>query len=97
MAEGTKRRRKTSPKKSLAEIVKRYNEVTLMVSFYDAILELCNEHFSSHDGIEPKSFVVSEDGRRVPEEMISDILSTIEEKQLSPLKKELDRLNRQKV
>jgi hypothetical protein len=92
-----KRRRSTSTKKSLADVVERYNDVTLMVAFLEAILELCNEHFAYHDGMEPKSIVVSLDGRRVPEHMISEMLSKIEKEQLAPLQKELDKLNKQKV
>ena len=97
MAETKKRRGHPSVKKSLADVVERYNDVTLMVAFIEAILELCNEHFAYHDGMEPKSIVVSLDARRVPEHMISEILSKIEKEQLTPLQKELDKLNKQKV
>ena len=86
-----------SKKRSLASIVERYNSVVLEISFYEAILELCNEHFAYHDGMEPKSIVVSLDGRRVPEEMITEILNTIHKTHLTPLLKELDKLNKQKV
>ena len=97
MTETKKRRKRPTTKKSLSEIVDRYNDVTLMVAFLEAVLELCNEHFNYHDGMEPKSIVVSLDGRRVPERIITDILSKIEKEQLNPLQKELDKLNKQKV
>ena len=93
----TRKRRSRTTKKSLAEVVERYNDVTLMVAFIEAILELCNEHFAYHDGMEPKSIVVSLDGRRVPEPMIAEILDQIKNQQLAPLQKELDKLNKQKV
>jgi hypothetical protein len=92
-----RKRRSRSTKKSLAEVVERYNDVTLTVAFIEAILELCNEHFAYHDGMEPKSIVVSLDGRRVPEPMITDILAKIKDQQLVPLQKELAKLNKQKV
>ena len=47
--------------------------------------------------MEPKSIVVSLDGRRVPELMIAEILNVIKDDQLAPLQKELDKLNKQKV
>ncbi len=97
MATAPKKRRTRVTKKSLADVVKRYNEVTLKVAFYEAILELCREHFAYHDGMEPKSIVVSLDGRRVPEPMIAEILNVIKENQLTPLLKELEKLNKQKV
>lgn len=97
MTEPKKRRARAATKKSLSEVVERYNDVTLMVAFYEAILELINEHFAYHDGMEPKSIVVSLDGRRVPEHMITDIITKLKEQQLHPLQKELDKLNKQKV
>ena len=93
----TKPKRKVKSSRSLSDVVTRYNDVTLMVAFLEAILELCHEHFSYHDGMEPKSIVVSLDGRRVPELMIAEILNVIKDDQLAPLQKELDKLNKQKV
>ena len=39
-----------------------------------------------HDGLEPKSFVVTNEGVRVPESVIEEVIEKIEEDLLLPLK-----------
>lgn len=93
--EAKKRARAT--KTSLSKVIARHNEITMLIAFYEAILETCEENFVYRDGLEPKSLVVTNDGRRVPEDMISEVLSTVRKTLLNPLERELSQLNKKKV
>lgn len=84
-------------KKTLAQVIERHQEVTLQIAFIEAVLELCSEHFVYRDGVEPKSIVVSNDGRRVTDDMVSTVLEEIKTKNLKPLITEMNRLNKIKV
>ena len=92
-----KTRTRAAPKTSLAKVIERHNEITLLIAFYEAVLETCEENFVYRDGLEPKSLVVTNDGRRVPEDMISSVISKIRTTLLTPLEKELNQLNKKKV
>lgn len=82
---------------SLVQIIERHNEITLLIAFYEAVLETCEENFVYRDGLEPKSLVITNDGRRVPEDMISKVLTEIKSTLLIPLQDELTQLNKKKV
>ena len=98
MAEKKPRARsRAAPKTPLSKVIARHNEITLLIALYEAVLETCEENFVYRDGLEPKSLIVTNDGRRVPEDMISDALSTIRSTLLTPLEKELNQLNKKKV
>ena len=84
-------------KKSLDEVIARHNEVTLKVAFVEALMDMSTEHFVHHDGLEPKSLVVTTDGRRVPEPVINDTLEELKTKLHAPLMKELASLKKVKI
>jgi hypothetical protein len=92
------RKTRAKPKaKSLDDVIKRHNEVTLQIAFVEALLDMSNEHFVHHDGLEPKSLVVTHDGRRVPETIINQTIQDLKDKLLNPLTKELASLKKVKL
>lgn len=92
------RKTRAKPKpKSLDDVIKRHNEVTLKLAFVEALLDMSNEHFVHHDGLEPKSLVVTSDGRRVPENIINSTIQEMKDKLQSPLVKELASLKKVKL
>jgi hypothetical protein len=90
------RTRKTKTR-SLDEVINRHHEITLQIAFVEALLDMSTEHFVHHDGLEPKSLVVTSDGRRVPEVIISTTIQELKDKLLTPLTKELNSLKKVKV
>jgi len=86
-----------STKKSLDELIHRHAELTLEVAFIEAIIETSHENFAHHDGLEPKSLVVTNDGRRVPEDVVSSCIEELKKTILGPRIKELDKLKKVKV
>lgn len=84
-------------KKSLDEVIERHNVVTLKVAFVEALLDMSTEHFVHHDGLEPRSLVVTSDGRRVPESVINETLEELKTKLHAPLQKELASLKKVKI
>ncbi len=85
------------PQVTIKELVQKHNDLTLKVTFLEAVLELAKENFGQHDGLEPKSMVITSDGRRVPEVMVESLLNQIEKTLLQPLQNELDKLDSKKV
>jgi len=90
-------RRSTTKKKSLEELIIRHGELTLEIAFIEAVIETSNENFVHHDGLEPKSLVVTSDGRRVPEGVVSACIEEIKSAVLAPRLKELEKLKKVKV
>lgn len=82
---------------SLNEVIMRHGELTLQIAFVEALLELATEHFAHHDGLEPKSLVLTNDGRRVPETTVAVVINEIRGEILAPLNRELDKLKKVKV
>lgn len=82
---------------SLDEVIKRHGEITLQIAFVEALLELATEQFAHHDGLEPKSIVLTNDGRRVPEATVAQVIDDVRSQTLAPLTKELDKLKKVKV
>jgi hypothetical protein len=82
---------------SLDDVIRRHSEVTLQIAFVEALLDMSNEHFVHHDGLEPRSLVVTSDGRRVPEDVINKTIADVKDKLLNPLNKELARLKKVKL
>ena len=82
---------------SLADAIERYNQTTLKIAFAEAVLELALEHFAHHDGMEPKSLVVTSDGRRVPESVIQEVLQEIKKKVLEPSQAEIQGLEKVRI
>ena len=80
-----------------SELISSYNETTLKVAFIDAVLSMATENFLMHDGLEPPNMVVTDDGRRVPEELIQSILLEIKDTMYAPLIDELKSLGEIKV
>ena len=89
--------RRPAKKKSLEEFIHRHAELTLEIAFIEAVVETSNENFAHHDGLEPKSLVVTSDGRRVPEDVVSSCIEEIKRLALSPRLKELDKLKKVKI
>lgn len=85
------------PQVTIKELVQKHNDLTLKVTFLEAVLELSRENFGQHDGLEPKNMVITSDGRRVPEVMIESLLTQIEKALLQPLQQELQKLDAKKV
>lgn len=89
--------RAPAPKKSapsLKDVIDRHNTITLELAFVDALFETVSENFSHHDGLEPRSLVVTSDGRRVPEVVITSVMARVRDAIQSPLVKELDELKK---
>ena len=89
--------RRPAKKKSLEELIRRHAELTLEIAFIEAVVETSNENFAHHDGLEPKSLVVTSDGRRVPEGVVSSCIDEIKRLALNPRLKELEKLKKVKV
>jgi hypothetical protein len=83
--------------KTLDEVIARHADVTLKIAFVEAVLELSIEHFAHHDGLEPKSIVLTNDGRRVPETTVASVIEELRAAILDPLNAELDELKKIKV
>ncbi len=84
-------------KKSLQDLIHRHADLTLEIAFIEAVLETSNENFAHHDGLEPKSLVVTSDGRRVPESVVAACIDEIRASLLAPRIKELDKLKKVKI
>ena len=89
--------RRATKKQSLDTLIKRHAELTLEIAFIEAVVETSNENFAHHDGLEPHSLVVTSDGRRVPEAVVSECIEEIKDKILAPRVKELEKMKRVKV
>jgi len=83
--------------KSLQDLIHRHGDLTLEIAFIEAVLETSNENFAHHDGLEPKSLVVTSDGRRVPESVVGSCIDEIRALMLAPRLKELDKLKKVKI
>lgn len=82
---------------SVAELLKRHSDLTLRISFIESIVEMCTESFSYHDGLEPKNLVLTQDGRRVPSDVVDSILNEITKTMLKPAQDELRKISSIKV
>ena len=89
--------RKKVVKKSLAEVIQEHHELNLRSAFIEALLDLASESFVQHDGLEPKSFVVTNEGVRVPEAVIEEVIDKIEEDLLLPLKARIQEIEETSV
>lgn len=76
-------------KKTVQEIIQRYNELELEITALSEGLGLLEQEFCSRDNIQPKSIVVTEEGRRVPAEVFNALISELRIKMLKPLEEEL--------
>ncbi len=82
---------------TISDILETHLKLTLRIAFLESILDMCYENFSGHDGLEPKSLVLTQDGRRVPNDLVDSILSEINKNMLEPSQNELKKLNSIKV
>lgn len=82
---------------SVSELLKRHSDLTLRIAFIESILEICTESFSYHDGLEPKNLVLTQDGRRVPSDVVDTILNEITKTMLKPSQDELRKISSIKV
>lgn len=82
---------------SVSDLLKRHSDLTLRISFIESILEMCTESFSYHDGLEPKNLVLTQDGRRVPNDVVDTILNEITKTMLKPAQDELRKISSIKV
>jgi DNA-binding transcriptional regulator YbjK len=82
---------------TLDQVMARHGDVTLRIALVEAALELMTEHFAHHDGLEPRSIVLTNDGRRVPEATVSLVIDEMRATLLDPLNKELEKLRKVKI
>lgn len=83
--------------KTLNEVIERHQRLTLQQAFIDAVITMAEEQFAYYDGLEPMNLVVTDDGRRVPSEVVDEILATIKEAVQAPIKDELEKLSKVKI
>lgn len=83
--------------KTLNEVIERHQKLTLQQAFVDAVITMAEEQFAYYDGLEPMNLVVTDDGRRVPSEVVDEILATIKESVQLPIKDELEKLSKVKI
>ena len=83
--------------KTLNEVIERHQRLTLQQAFVDAVITMAEEQFAYYDGLEPMNLVVTDDGRRVPSEVVDEILATIKEAVQLPIKDELEKLSKVKI
>lgn len=83
--------------KTLNEVIQRHQRLTLQQAFVDAVITMAEEQFAYYDGLEPMNLVVTDDGRRVPSEVVDEILATIKETVQLPIKDELEKLSKVKI
>ncbi len=83
--------------KTLNEVIERHQRLTLQQAFVDAVITMAEEQFAYYDGLEPMNLVVTDDGRRVPSEVVDEILATIKETVQLPIKDELEKLSKVKI
>ncbi len=91
----TKRAPQQQP--SLAEMLSRHNDLTAKIAFMEALLDLCRSSFEYQDGVEPESLVVTDDGRPVGSDIVTELLTSVESSCLTPLRKELEKLSKVKL
>ena len=84
-------------KQTLEDVVRRYNELDLEITAVHEVIALVEQEFASRDGIQPKNIVLTDDGRRVPPQNFSIIISQIKTLILNPLKQERSDLKDMKV
>jgi hypothetical protein len=82
---------------SIKQLIDKHNELTLRVTFVQAVLDITRQNFGQHDGLEPANLVVTSDGRRVPEAMIQSIINEMDKLLLVPSQNELKKLESRKV
>jgi hypothetical protein len=82
---------------SIKQLIDKHNDLTLRVTFIQAVLDITRQNFGQHDGLEPTNLVVTSDGRRVPEAMIQSIINEIDKLLLVPSQNELKKLESRKV
>jgi len=83
--------------KNVKELIKNHHDITLKLAFIDAVLSLSSENFMHHDGLEPPSMIITDDGRRVPEPVIQEMMDELKKRIRVPLEQELSKLNRVKL
>ena len=84
-------------KKTIEDVVRRYNELELEITAVEEVISLVEQEFSSRDGIQPKNIVVTDSGRRVPTQNFEIIVSQLRKLLLNPLKEERAKLKEMKV
>ena len=84
-------------KKTIEDVIRRYNELELEVTAVEEVIALVEQEFSSRDGIQPKNIVVTDSGRRVPTQNFGIIISQLRTLLLNPLKEERAKLKEMKV
>lgn len=83
--------------KTLNEVIERHQRLTLQLAFIEAVIGMAEEQFAYYDGLEPMNLVVTDDGRRVPSEVVDEVLATMREAIQVPVSDELEQLRKVKI
>jgi hypothetical protein len=82
---------------SIKALIEKHADLTMRLTFVQAVLEITKENFGQHDGLEPKNLVVTSDGRKVHETTIESTINDMERLLLKPLQDELKKLESRRV
>lgn len=83
--------------KNIKDLMRRHADLEMRRAAIEECLALIGAEFSSRDGIPPNKIVLTEDGKRVPPTIFTEILAEISERVLDPILQELSTLEEKKL
>lgn len=78
--------------KKIADLIQERIDAQMRATIYDAMIMSIEESFLKKDGQKPKNLLVTADGRKIPTEMIEEVLLDVKVQLLQPLRAKIQEI-----
>lgn len=84
-------------KQTFADLLRERSDDQMKATVLEAILSIAEESFIKKDGQKPKNLLVTSEGRKIPSELIEQVLVELRTTLLEPLQEKIKTLDEREV